>query len=114
MTENTKYIYLLNIHGILQNVNSRDRFLVVLTFKPVEFRGQSLEVDVQGSSAPQLLHEDVNDVAVLEVVVTDLVIGSQPASIKAIEKKLFNDLIKVMTKNDLNRTVPKSNRFLSQ
>ena len=32
MTENTKYIFLLNIHGILQNVNSRDRFLVVLTF----------------------------------------------------------------------------------
>ena len=32
MTENTKYIYLLNIHGILQNVNSRDRVHVVLTF----------------------------------------------------------------------------------
>ena len=113
MTENTKYIYLLNIHGILQNVNSRDRFLVVLTFKPVEFRGQSLEVDVQGSSAPQLLHEDVNDVAVLEVVVTDLVIGSESASIKAMEK-MFNDLIEVMTKNYQNLTVPNSNRFLSQ
>ena len=113
MTETTKYIYLLNIHGILQNVNSRDRFLVVLTFKPVEFRGQSLEVDVQGIRAPQLLHEDVNGVAVLEVVVTDLVIGSESASIKAM-KKLFNDQIKVMTKNYQNLTVPNSNRFRSQ
>ena len=71
-------------------------------------------VDVQGSSAPQLLHEDVNGVAVLEVVVTDLVIGSESASIKAMEKKLFNDQIKVMTKNYQNLTVPNSNRFRSQ
>ena len=61
-----------------------------------------------------MLQEDVNCVAVLEVVVTDLVIGSESASIKAMEKKLFNDLIKVMTKNYQNLTVPNSNRFRSQ
>ena len=44
------------------------------------------DVDVQGIRAPQLLHEDVNGVAVLEVVVTDLVISSQSASIKAMQR----------------------------